>query len=322
MGSFCSVHLAGYDMCLARPTTPEASHVLAFFGADPDSQRAARAPGSPALTIDAHPASSPRIPGYVADHRDGPVRSWYGTQQLAMRHDLGATAVTDDATFYITLSADRASAAREARHLLFAGLSWWFERRDLLVLHAAQIAWEETTALILGATGEGKSTLALAALRSGWELHSDDLVIVDSTATPARSWGIAKRPLIDRTLARDLKLKAEPLDADPRGRVLLTQAPLSQGWRDLTTLIVVGHGTDDASLSPLDHAVTLDHLLDASLESHRTDVMRRQLAAFANLASLRSHLLLHDPIPERRAQAAARLLEAAHSESTAPASTL
>src|SRR5438876_94714 len=54
-----------------------------------------------------------------------------------------------------------------------AHLLAWHDRH---VLHAAAIAVDTGCILVLGGTGAGKSTVALAALRSRWRVLGDDLV--------------------------------------------------------------------------------------------------------------------------------------------------
>lgn len=53
------------------------------------------------------------------------------------------------------------------------------QRPDLFFLHAAAVAWHGRTAVLSASPGTGKSTLALAALRHGFEYLSDELAPID-----------------------------------------------------------------------------------------------------------------------------------------------
>ena len=113
----------------------------------------------------------------------GPTTRWIDDLELVVHHDLGAVARVDDASLTIGCAPDLDDRSRAIRQLLFSALSWWFERQGRLLLHGAMIARGTDAALILGDTGAGKSTAAYAGLRAGWDLCSDDLVVVDASGS-------------------------------------------------------------------------------------------------------------------------------------------
>lgn len=55
-----------------------------------------------------------------------------------------------------------------------------------LLMHAAAVRWGDLAALVLGASGLGKSTFAAATIRSGGRVLSDDLVLACSAGDPPR----------------------------------------------------------------------------------------------------------------------------------------
>ena len=61
------------------------------------------------------------------------------------------------------------------RHLL----SWWFCDRGLLLAHSAAVSTPDGAALLVGPSGSGKSSTALACLSAGMGYLGDDYVIVD-----------------------------------------------------------------------------------------------------------------------------------------------
>ena len=61
------------------------------------------------------------------------------------------------------------------------------------VVHAAGLVAADGNAyLVVGGTGQGKSTLSLAALASGWGLLADDLVVIRRRAGGLEASGIAR----------------------------------------------------------------------------------------------------------------------------------
>ena len=62
------------------------------------------------------------------------------------------------------------------------------------VLHAALVQTGGKAVLVTGPSNAGKSTLSLQAVRSGWQYHSDELVLTDGM----RLWGVARAIQFDR----------------------------------------------------------------------------------------------------------------------------
>ena len=114
------------------------------------------------------------------------------------------------------------------------------------VLHAAGVAAENGRAyLVIGASGQGKSSLALAAVTSGWRVLSDDLVIVRRGTSGLEASGIPRRVAVPGDLAALLDVRGHPIPGDRRDRWELATDDLSRGWFPIAGVVVVGH-----SLSP------------------------------------------------------------------------
>ncbi len=69
---------------------------------------------------------------------------------------------------------------------LYAALPQW--HAGLVQLHAACLCRGQTSVLLLGRSGAGKSSLALAALRRGYAYFGDELALTDGT----RLWGVPR----------------------------------------------------------------------------------------------------------------------------------
>lgn len=81
-----------------------------------------------------------------------------------------------------------ALAAGDLRaHPACHALATWLASPSSQVLHAAAVAYEGAAALIVGASGMGKSTTVLACARAGAGFLGDDLVLVESGAGVGRS---------------------------------------------------------------------------------------------------------------------------------------
>ncbi len=305
-----SVTLADSVISLEADTAEDIDALLRFFGKLPPTNRRAD------LEITIRGRSSQRV-GTVATVdvppvRQGPTVRWIEDLKLTVGHDLGAIARVDDASLTIECPPTLDDRGRAIRQLLFSALSWWFERQGRLLLHGAMIARGTEAALIVGETGAGKSTVAYAALRAGWDLCSDDLVIVDASGESPRGAGIPKPLSIDRALADPRADGAyEPLRGDDRNRVWLDDRTLATGWRTLRMILGVGHDPGAGALVPMLHDDSMDLVFGASLESERPSVVVRHLKTFVTLAGLPSYELLHATNETIRLARAAELVDQA-----------
>jgi hypothetical protein len=98
---------------------------------------------------------------------------------------------------------------------------------------------------VLGPTGAGKSTVALCALRRGWPVLGDDLVVlahfgdrISATAVPRPI--AAPRDLVDNP-------RAIPVPGDPRERLELPVGTITSGPRPVLGSIIAVHGDSQAS---------------------------------------------------------------------------
>ncbi len=175
-----------------------------------------------------------------------------------------------------------------------------------LLAHGAALADGNEAVLVVGLSGQGKSTAALAGVTGGLSLLGDDLATVDvSEMTVA---GVQRKPVVPADQAAYCGEIGEPIDGlDDRRRVRLENvAPTPEPAR-LIGLVVVGHHDRGGALTELkkgDLAV-----LDRALAIPPFPmVLRRHLPAMAALAGLPAAELLHAADPAHRLDRSAELL--------------
>jgi hypothetical protein len=175
---------------------------------------------------------------------------------------------------------------------LLASLALLLHHRGWFHLHGACVAWEGRTVLLVGASGAGKTTATLDAIRAGFGWYTDDVSFVAAAqrSTPLRVSGWARCfHVTDATLDRDPPLRAALLP----GRSLLGK-----------------HRLDATHYSPpIDQHATMPLLVfpafDATVPTTRLEGLRA--------ASAFEHLLHASPwvtlpfLPERMAHEAALL---------------
>jgi hypothetical protein len=176
-------------------------------------------------------------------------------------------ATVDDQNFVLVNAAAGSACVQVSRDLLahpyhvryelieLAALTLAARAQQLLPLHAACVGSRGGGLLVLGASGTGKSTLALGSLLSGLELLSEDSVFV--RAPEGRASGIANflhvrpagLPLVASHAAR-AKIRASPMIRRRSGtrkfQVDLRQWPASLAAQPLALVGVLVLSTRDA----------------------------------------------------------------------------
>jgi hypothetical protein len=229
----------------------------------------------------------PATPRRRPSHAYPRVRVWHRDDELVVQFDdepAGARA-TPDAVWIGGPSHDLDRVFRQLFHFSVTHLLAHHHR---YVLHAAGLVTTEGNAyVVVGATGQGKSTLALAAVASGWGLLADDLVVIRRCERGLEASGIARSVAVPGDLGDVLPVSAPPIPGDERGRRDLGFECLTKGWFPVAGVIVVGHSAStDGDLEPLAGEPTLYRVLGAF--SSATDP--RLLTQFFPIAAAMSRL--------------------------------
>jgi hypothetical protein len=208
-------------------------------------------PGTPRLVM-RYQRRRPAAPRRRPSHVYVGARVWHDGDELVVRLDdatVGARA-TRDAAWIGGDSEDLDHAWQQLFHFTVTHLLAHHHR---YVVHAAGLVAENGDAyVVLGPTGQGKSTLALAALASGWRLLSDDLVVIRQGASGPEASGIARRVALPGDLGAVLAAPTPPILGDHRGRRDFGVEHLSRGWHPVAGIIEVGHSASpDGDLQAL-----------------------------------------------------------------------
>ena len=137
----------------------------------------------------------------LAEHASG-VRGWAD----AIRAEIGGEQSRVDLGF----------AFHRLFPILVTHLLGW---RSRFVLHAGALVRDGSARLVLGGSGTGKSTLALAGGRDGWTMLADDLSVLRASDGEILVAGIAARTAVPADLDPALGRLGRPLPGDERGRV-------------------------------------------------------------------------------------------------------
>lgn len=97
------------------------------------------------------------------------------------------------------------AAAPAARAALYTALSEAVRASGLVPMHAAAIARDDDSTLLLGPSGTGKTTTLLRAVRAGWSPLAEDLVWLDPGSLRVHGWdrGVRLWPGTARDLVPD-----------------------------------------------------------------------------------------------------------------------
>ncbi len=240
--------------------------------------------------------------------------------------DLGGTtdAVVEGRQITIRLgpASEPESERKQAATLLQFAVALAIADSDHLLAHGAAVSQAGRAVLIVGLSGQGKSTAALAAIAGGYSLLGDDLAVINLPKATAA--GVQRKPVVPADQAVHCGLTGEPVDSDDgRRRIRLEGVATDSQPTKLVGIIEVGHHNTDGALVELDRGDLA--ILDQALAIPPFPlVLRKHLAAMSGLARLPALQLLHSADPDRRIDRCAELLgEAfAHFEPLQPGSSV
>ena len=175
-------------------------------------------------------------------------------------------------------------------------------------VHAGMICGREGASLVIGASGQGKSTTIGASLRAGLTIGSDDSVFLRNTSDGFEVQGLPRSPMIPAEILS--QNYTDGMTRDYRDRVVLQEVSIALGWLPLRWLVFVEHGVaNESELFDIDRPAATRKLI-ASVTSRFADddMSKRRIGEMASLSSLPRCRLALGRDPETRAESTARVL--------------
>jgi hypothetical protein len=163
--------------------------------------------------------------------------------------------------WYDDATSVRAWERAQPFRLLFA---WWAEERGAALVHAGAVAGPRGAALIVGAPGAGKSTLAAACLAHGLEFPGDDYVWVDGATSTVFSLYRSLKITRNDACALSLDVLASGLVDEKRDRAIL-KAGAVRGEAPLAAVVAPRVVTGESRLASAHRARVLAGLAPSTL---------------------------------------------------------
>lgn len=183
--------------------------------------------------------------------------------------------------------------------ITFTTLAPMLRRRGYFLLHAFGVTKNGRAALLVGASGSGKTTSGLSLVLNGCELLSNDVV-----ALQARSEGVFALPVPDMVSIRPFTFLLLP-QLSRRLRILPATEPISLQAGTLTngrwaepapvTAVYFPTLSNEASSAaiPLSRAVCLARLMEQSIDQWDTAVMSNHMNVLQILSRQAAPYTLH-----------------------------
>jgi hypothetical protein len=222
------------------------------------------------------------VPARSADDELVDGETWQSGTEFAFRHSSGLVAVADSTTARI--SGFAAGLRWPFRRLFHPTLAHLLAHRGRYVLHAAAVVYDDDAILVLGDTGRGKSTVAMAALRAGHEVLGDDLVVLVPLDDGSYELIGVPRPM---AVPGDVAATGggSAVAGDPRSRVEIPPATLSTAGYPLRSVVVSDHAArSEATIEPVGSALVMGALLGA-FTATRNPVLRSSFFPHASILS-------------------------------------
>jgi hypothetical protein len=232
---------------------------------------------------------------------------WREGEVLLMHHRSGITAEATREGFTVGGPGPHVRVA--FRRLFLPAITHVLGYRDMFVVHGGGLVRDGRAVLLLGATGKGKSTLVAAAANDGWNVLSDDLVIVRRGPDSILIAGIPKTVAIPSELGVEMEGSTR-LPNDPRERDEMPSRILTRGWHPLRGVLRVGHGENPESEVETFSGPALMHFVIGSFPSAGNgDLLQRFYSLAAAVSRLPGWTLLHSRELDRRLESSARALD-------------
>lgn len=202
------------------------------------------------------------------------------------------------------------SGALGVHALLLPVLALLFAQRGLCLVHAGALLDQGGAVLVLGPSGQGKSTLIAAALGSGQVVLGDDLMVARLDSGSVSICGVPQPLSLPADLEHEAAVGLE-IDGDPRSRRAPAGAvDLNTDWHPLGSVVLVEHSElSEGHLRPATGRETFHRLLTSTLDGLSDRTSRHAFPFAAAVARVPAWHLGHTREPRNRVTEAVRKLK-------------
>jgi hypothetical protein len=239
-----------------------------------------------------------------ADHPD--LRVWYDGDVLYLE--------TVPLTLVARVAPQRADIGgvgdqRDLRGLLHPVITHMLGHVDIFVVHAAAVRRGGKGVLVVGETGQGKSTMALAALEHGWGVLADDLVGLEQRGG-VYIRGVPKPMALPGDLDAVVLSEAASMPWDGRNRRHFPAARLDASVVPLRAVVLVGHAdTPRGKVEECDNDRLVSILMESFASVGDVPLMRAFFPVAAAAARVPAYRVGLGRDPDVRLSDAARMLD-------------
>ena len=199
---------------------------------------------------------------------------------------------------------------RAVHQLLLPVLTLLFASQDACLIHGAAFLAGPDAVLVLGGSGQGKSTLVTAALSLGRGVLSDDLLVLRLHGDGVQVSGVPQPLALPADQAYHPAV-GHRIDGDPRGRhAAAGQPPLTPGTHPVAAVVLVEHSQlPGGQLRPAEGRAVFGGLLASTLEGLAPGTARHAFPYAAAVSRANGWHLGHAADPAIRVQSAAGRLD-------------
>jgi hypothetical protein len=246
-------------------------------------------------------------PGRPADEHQADVELWHDDDALSVAcgPTVGARVQSDQAS----LGGYSPNLSQLFNHVAPFMLASLLGPHGRFLLHGGAIQRDGEAVLVLGDSGVGKSTLIFGALDAGWNVLSDDLVVIHSQASGPEVTGIPKSLAVPHEVLGD-NWRASALGPDARGRRVLSFEEWDRGSHPVKAVVVVTHGDAEQTRIEAIESSQLLALLMRGMLSRQPSIVRGYVHSAIALCARPACRLLHSRTAETRAPQAAAAVAA------------